>query len=278
MSSAPPALLDLDDMQLGSDPDLLRLELLHVIRQSIVDHPRSHQVMIGPSELGGPCLRRIGLRLAQVPAVQHVPSWRPTVGTAVHSWLEGAFTTDWEHVAGGGSDYRWATETRVMVGHVGGQEVWGTCDLYDRCTATVVDWKIVGPTTLRATASGGPVSGYRSQVQLYGKGFRNAGLPVERVAIMLLPAAGDLNDHVWHSEPYSESIATEALARADGIASALTLAGPDIVIPALPTASHFCGSCPWFSYSAENGSATACPGHSPRASRPNRLDQGRLDL
>lgn len=253
-----------EDMQLGSDPDLLRRELLLQIRQRIQGHPRSAQRAVGPSELGTPCLRRLGFRLAETmstdAAKQSPPSWRPTVGTAVHTWLAETFDEDNETATAGNDPRRWAVERRVMVGTIGGQEVWGSADLYDRVTATVVDWKVVGTTTLRKARTVGPTGTYRTQAHLYGRGFRNAGLPVERVAIMFLPSSGELSEAVWWSEPYAETIATQALSRAEGLLAALTAAGRDVVIPVLSTADNFCTGCPWWSPGTMYLSHE-CPGH-----------------
>jgi hypothetical protein len=156
---------------------------------------------------------------------------------------------------------RWAAECRVMVGTVAGQEVWGSCDLYDRTTATVIDWKVVGNSTLKSARTNGPSDAYRAQVQLYGNGFRNAGLPVERVGIMYLAVTGELSDAVWWSEPFSAAAVAQVLGRVNGIALALQAGGRHTIIPALPTADHYCGSCPWFRFTSSPTSSEACPGH-----------------
>lgn len=266
LSGSTPEPLRGTDLNLGSDPTLLRDELIDVIAQRVRLHPRSQQKEIGPSEIGAPCLRRIGFRLSSPPPAPSptMPApWRPTVGTAVHSWLAQVFEADLMHD-------RWASECRVMVGTVAGQEIWGSCDLYDRVTATVIDWKIVGPTTLKSARAAGPNPVYRAQVHLYGRGFLNAGLAVERVAIMYLPVSGELSDAVWWSEDYSESVAQEALTRVDGIAQALRAAGPALVLPALPTADHYCGNCPWFRFGSSATSSTSCPGHKAVAQHAER--------
>jgi hypothetical protein len=60
-----PVLEQLPDQlqQRGSNPELLRDELLAVIRRAMAEHPRSLQVKIGPSEVDHPCARRIGYKL-----------------------------------------------------------------------------------------------------------------------------------------------------------------------------------------------------------------------
>jgi hypothetical protein len=248
------------ELTANTPPARLKRDLLATIAGAINSHPRSLQERIGPSEMGSPCLRRTGFRLSgisPVPKVQdsHSVPWRPTVGTAVHRWLADVFDMlDPLHES-------WLTEHSVMVGTVDGQDVWGSCDLYHRDSATVVDWKVVGASTLRAVRANGPSDVYRTQVHLYGQGFRNAGQQVRHVAIMFLPMAGELADAVWWTEPFSEGIAADALATVGGLAKALRLAGPDVVIPALPTAQHYCTGCPWFSYGADSTSHTMCPGH-----------------
>ena len=61
-----------------------------VIRGAIANHPRSLQKRIGPSEIGTPCDRRIGYKLLGQDENPRGDAWKPTVGTAVHGWLEKA--------------------------------------------------------------------------------------------------------------------------------------------------------------------------------------------
>src|SRR5690606_1382591 len=168
----------------------------------------------GPSEIGTPCDRRLAHRLNETPPVNTGDDkWRPTVGTAVHDWLEAALRDD----DPGGN--RWAPEHRVTVGTVGNTPITGRADLYDRITATVVDWKIVGPTTLRNVKANGPTPNYRTQGHVYGLGFANAGLPVDLIMIAFLPSNGTLRDsHFWW-EPYDQTVAHQALTRANNTAA-----------------------------------------------------------
>ena len=45
---------------------------------------------------------------------------------------------------------RFYIETKVSVGEINGQEITGSCDLYDRVTGTVIDHKTCGPTILNS--------------------------------------------------------------------------------------------------------------------------------
>ena len=246
----------------GSDPGLLRDELRHTITAAITNHPRSQQTRIGPSEIGTPCTRRLGYKLAGVPeANPREAAWKPTVGTAVHAWLAETFLAANEKLP----DTRWLVEMGVNAGTVGNHPLTGSCDLYDRVTATLIDWKVVGVSTLRKYKANGPGDTYRVQAHTYGLGWTRRGYPVETVAIYFLPQNGELADgHYWH-EPYDAGVALAAIARADAVAKVLAAAGPD-VLAHLPTADAWCSFCPWHRSGATN-LAEACPGDPGSAGR-----------
>jgi hypothetical protein len=71
-----------------------RVDLMDAIRHKITHHPRSLQKRIGPSEIGNPCDRRIGYKLLGQPENPRGDAWKPTIGTAVHAWLEEALDDD----------------------------------------------------------------------------------------------------------------------------------------------------------------------------------------
>lgn len=244
--------------QRGGSADLVAAEYMHVVRSAIVNHPRSLQRRIGPSELGHPCARRIGYKVLDIdenPVPISDAPWLPTVGTGVHLWLEDAFRQ-----ANARFDYnRYLVEMKVSVGLVGGVEITGSMDLYDGVTATVVDHKIVGPTQLKKYKSKGPGQQYRAQAHLYGYGARRRGLPVDTVMIAFLPRNGELREaYLWH-EPYDESIALNILQRAEGIAIAAQHLGV-AALAQLATADAYCSRCPFFR-SGSTDLESGCPGH-----------------
>jgi hypothetical protein len=241
-------------MHLGADPDLIDRELIDIIVRSIKSSPRTLQRAIGPSEMGSPCLRKIGYRLADVEPWNVGAAWLPAVGTAVHAAMAETFAL---HNLSLGYT-RYLIEHRVTVGQIDGVPITGTCDLYDRVTACVIDWKCVGITTLRNVRRHGIGRQYRTQAHLYGRGFALKGAPVERVAIMYLPRNGELRDHVFISEPYDETIALQALELSTGTAAGLREIGTDL-LELLPTADDYCESCAWFNPLSTNVSAS-CPG------------------
>jgi hypothetical protein len=252
--------------QRGADPTLLRDELLHGIRNAINNTPRSLQARIGPSEIGTPCDRKLGYKLTGTPEANATGDhWLATIGTAVHAWLQEIFT-----MANAGQDAaRWLTEFRVNAGTINGQDLEGSCDLYDRVTATVVDWKICGKTSLDRYRKNGPGPQYRIQAHTYGTGWiRSRNVPVDRVAIMFLPRNGPLTETVWWSEDHDPTITTTAITRVDALAAAAAAFGPQI-IPSLHTADSYCTYCPWYQAGADN-LTTSCPGHTDRQNRDNR--------
>lgn len=250
----------------GSDPDLLRRELLDLIETAIREHPRSQQTRIGPSEIGHDCARRIGYKLLGHPENPgQPPNWKATVGTALHTWLEQVMGADnartWQPMGVS----RWLLEQRVNVGEMLGQPIEGSCDLFDQVTGTVVDWKTCGPTQLAKYKTKGPGNNYRAQAHLYGRGWQRRGHNVERVAIVFLPRNGELADTVFWTEPYDEQIALDALQRLDGIALTVQALGVD-ALPVLGTADAFCHMCDYFK-ARSTDPRTGCPGDP--GSRPN---------
>ena len=157
-----------------------------VIRGAIANHPRSLQKRIGPSEIGATCDRRIGYKLLGQEENPRGDAWKPTVGTAVHAWLEKALEDAnlAQVIAAGGKiedhELDWITEQSVTVGYLAdGTAITGSCDAYHRPTATVIDHKIVGVASLRDKKANGPGQQYRAQVHMYGAGFLMAGHKVQ---------------------------------------------------------------------------------------------------
>lgn len=255
--------------QRGVDPTIVRDELYGLISHAITDTPRSRQKEIGPSEIGSPCDRKLAFKIAGIPAARPLmPAWRATVGTAVHAWLAGRLQAHNLQT----KVPRWMLETRLYVGEIADADVYGSCDCYDILSAGAIDWKIVGPTSLRKYRTSGPGQQYRVQVHTYGKGIEDLGLPIDYVAIFFLPSNGELNDGVFWHEPYDRSIAEAGLQRVTNIHRALNLVGPARVLPAMPTADAPCTYCPWLNpLQAARNPAAACAGHPGRTSRADEL-------
>lgn len=223
----------------GDDP--LRSALVDMIRQRHAVTPRNLQQELGPSEVGHPCLRKLAYGMAG--AVQCNPDYDPLpsiIGTATHTWLESAA----RHANEALGRTRWLTETRVTVA----DGLSGTADLYDCDTDTVIDYKCPGTTRFtRYRKDPGPV--FRAQVMLYGRGFENAGYPVKRVAIALIPRAGTLHKlHLWQAL-YDPAQADAVLARRSAVLAMLGSFDveryPDR-FEWFPTTGYDCTYCPWW--------------------------------
>ena len=219
----------------------LRADLTAVIADAIRNQPRTLQASIGPSEIGNECSRAILHKLAGTPDPRAgEAAWRPAVGTAIHAQLE-----QWFKAEAVGNDGPWIVEQRVEIGEHAGQQIGGTCDLYDIDRATVIDWKSASASKLKAYRANGPSETYRIQAHLYGLGvLRTLGHVPAHVAVAWLPRDGELRDmHVW-SEPWNPQTALDALNRLDGLAAELRLIGLDAALNEYPPCTDtWCGWC-----------------------------------
>jgi hypothetical protein len=257
----------------ASNPDLIVTEILDTVRDSILTQPRSLQKMIGPSEIGHPCSRRLGYKLAGCAEVNaRGVAWKPYVGTAVHEQvatiMAAAEVARWRNA--GASTTRWHIEERVTVGQIlaaGGLSlITGSTDLFDAHHGIVFDWKFTSRNQIRKNYKPhGPGPQYQTQGHLYGRGWVNAGFDVQHVAIIFLTRDGEFSDrYIWH-EPYDEQIALRGpdgdggLERLQRIQTSLDALGPEFVLPALPVVQAYCQNCPWFKAGSTNP-AVACPG------------------
>ncbi|WP_263251610.1 PD-(D/E)XK nuclease family protein [Saccharopolyspora rosea] len=231
-------------------------QLRQVVRDADRFAPRSLQMALGPSEIGQPCARRLAYRLMDERRVNTGSDpWAAIVGTAVHAWLAAAF----EAVNDRLGRIRYLVEKRVEIR----PGLTGSCDLYDADTATVIDHKVVGPTSMKEYRRSGPPPAYRVQAHLYGVGYTRLGVPVREVAVAFYPRSGLLSGlHVW-SEPFDPAVAEQALQRHDQVleaACALDVDRHPEGYRKLPTdPSHACNYCPWFKPGPDTGAT--CPGH-----------------
>ena len=164
------------------------------------------QTWIGPSEVGDPCNRSLIARVMEVRPPLEPPNWKATVGTAVHEHLERMFVGE-----------RYICETPVLVGYIGGREVIGSVDVYDRLTHCVIDWKTKSRNQMQGHKRNGAGAKYEVQAQLYGLGVAALGWPVSQVMEIFLPRDGELADAFYWSAPYDPLVGFEALQRADSL-------------------------------------------------------------
>jgi hypothetical protein len=233
------------------------------LRRVIVDQasraPRSVQAHLGPSELGVGCDRQVVGKMAGVATTNHVSDpWPSIVGTAVHAWLADAFTSD-----NGRRGVRWVTEHKV----VPTENHPGTADLYDAAEAAVVDWKVLGDSTLHKLRTSGPPDRYRNQLLLYGRGYRRLGLPVRRVVIAALPRTRSTLDglYVWETPwtPAADAEIDELLRRTviRTQLAAMVRTGA-LALNSVPKAPNDedCFFCPYYRPETAHDHGVGCPG------------------
>ena len=208
-------------------------DLRAIIEDAITNTPRSLQTALGPSEIGCACDRCLIRMIAGQKGNELVVPWLPTIGTAVHEWLEGVVL---RHLLATGSD-RYLPEGKVTVGDVDGVPVTGHSDVFDTHTGTVIDFKIVGKATLDKVRRAKACSGtYRAQKHLYGRGWARAGFDVRSVAIWYMPRnAVSLAHGQVVQEPYDEQVAVAALDRATRFTQWIKAFGVDTVLAGAPS-------------------------------------------
>ncbi|HEY9414089.1 MAG TPA: hypothetical protein VIQ30_04955 [Pseudonocardia sp.] len=255
----------------GANPGPLGDELLDVVKEGILAHPRSQQREIGPSQIGHPCNRWLAHFFADTPPTGlQKPPWRQAVGTAVHAEF-----SLWCHQWNANHGTRFLTDLKVWIGDLyGGRPIFGTLDALDVITATVIDLKVPGKSAMQRYRDGQPESPqYDVQIDGYGNGACNAGFPVSNVGILRLPAAGELHEATWKARPHNPQRGTEALARAGAIAQMVEAIGP-AAIPLQVTAEHYCQRCDYFAPNTTD-LTRSCPGDAAfiakRDARPDPL-------
>lgn len=246
-------------------------ELRQIIVRQAHRSPRNLQTQLGPSELGEQCDRQVVGKFAAQPVTNHViDPWPSVVGTAVHAWLADAFAKE-NNLDG---FFRWITEQRVAP-H---PSYPGSADLYDAANFTVVDWKILGPTSIAKIRSvNGPPLRYQVQLLLYARGYQNLGYRVDRVALAALPRTAPRLDemYIWEHPlaPGDDLVISQVLAKTalrwQVAQQVLAGAIPIEAVPVTPGEDN-CQWCPFFRPQAareirETGYAYGggCPGHSP---------------
>jgi hypothetical protein len=236
-------------------------ELRRVVVEQASGSARSRQRHLGPSELGVPCDRQVVGKLAGVPVTNHVVDpWPSIVGTAVHAWLADAFTD--ENARRG--HVRWLAEQRVTP-H---PDHSGTADLYDAAETAVVDHKVLGESSMAKVrgASGPPVK-YVIQLLLYGKGYRNLGLPVTRVALAAYPRTAASLDglYVWEraTGPQDDALIEEVFALTDrrkALAEELISGLKTFADIPISTDDDECFFCPFYRPQSKRDNGPGCPG------------------
>jgi hypothetical protein len=212
--------------------------LAEIITQAGIWNPRSKQVVIGPSEVGHVCTRRLAYKLLDWTKTNEMASsnWSAQVGSAIHKYLADIFAKI--------EDYE--VEKRVTIRG----NLTGTVDLYDKIRGIVIDWKTTSPNQMERKRRDGKNAQYHTQIQLYGYGVAQTGLAVNQVALVYLPTSGGIDDMHVELYDYDEATAIQALERMDNIHALLGQIdvenNPQMweMIPSTP--NRLCNYCPYF--------------------------------
>lgn len=262
-------------------------ELREVVVRYADRLPRNLQRHLGPSELGHLCDRQLVGKMAGVSlrtdgraANQMHDPWASIVGTAIHAFLEEAFT--WEstrlieetrNLAGAGlGDFngnpRWFTEKRVTPDPGSPFPHPGTADLYDASTRTLNDHKCQSEYVRAKLRNDGPPHHYFMQMLLYAVGYMHEGYQVDRVALVSWPRTqSSLDDmYVWEHvvTPADIELVVDLIEKTEvreELAKIVVEGGLTLFdIPATPSDSD-CQYCPFFRPdAATNPNVLGCPG------------------
>lgn len=203
---------------------------------------RPPQRKVRVSELGHECSRYLLHTLAGSARPTRPQSWKASVGTAVHSYLEALF----ERGATGDLDRdEWVTEWRTTVFRLNGQDSNGVCDLIHLPTKAAIDHKLVSKSQLMKAKLKGPTQQQRVQVHGYALGISEEQLfgSIERVAICFLPRDGELSDAFWFEEAYDPTIPQQAIKRLRALSVELEAQGLERSLSKYDPCSD--AWCPW---------------------------------
>lgn len=245
----------------GGDVQLRDL-LVDIVLEHEKSRPRTQQTTLGPSEIGEPCARKLGYKISRFPEpFTYVDDpWFAIMGTATHSWIAGGLERINKLAIERGEQPPWLIEERVSVR----PGLDGSLDAYNWLMHRVVDHKIVGKTGHDKYRKLGPSTVYEVQIQAYGVGAVNKGLPVDKVSIAFYPRFDNITRsmYVW-TDDFKPEIVYKALARLDIIEELVRQLRPlaDPIqftrIPKLPSVD--CRLCPWFKPGQDTGAT--CPGN-----------------
>lgn len=234
----------------------VREDMLELIQWYANDSPRSKQVVLGCSEAGNECERRIAMTMAGFRKVNFPDPLKSTMGTAYHLWLDEGMEA-YQQVHG---TSEWLTETEVwpadfLKGHV---------DLYSMSRFLVLDWKTTSKENLAKWRREGIPTNYLIQIMLYGKGMIRAGYRVDRVGLIGIDRSGALRNVYVATMPYDDGIAVAALRKVWNIGKQLSGmnidAEPQNIREIPSTPSRMCTYCPFYRGGTRPADATGCPG------------------
>jgi CRISPR/Cas system-associated exonuclease Cas4 (RecB family) len=187
---------------------------------------RSTQVEVGPSEIGG-CSRRLWYRINnEESSNKNTLRLSAIMGTAIHAAIEKAFDGAEDCIVEQAFTHEGITgHIDLMVRDGDGWQIW--------------DWK----TTTKNSLSYFGSHQQKAQVQLYGWLAQNNGYKVTSVGLVGIARDGNEDDIVELVMPYSEKVATEALAQLDAVKRSFEPPAPEKDVSFCEKYCEFFGTC-----------------------------------
>jgi hypothetical protein len=185
-------------------------DLIKQVRDYDADRPRSQQVKVGWSEVGG-CRAYLGYRLADAWPTDDTDSWGAQRGTAIHEYLE-------RITAAPGIRVEVDTEYRGIPGHA---DIVGP--------DFVGDFKTTSLASSRMWADSPDVMlQKRIQAHGYAAGLVDAGdLPADAtVRLIVIPVDGTFADWWCYEEPFNRSLADMGADRLDEVRGLMAAGEP----------------------------------------------------
>lgn len=222
---------------LEGDALALAAHMKEVFWEAVHNQRRTQQTVIGPSEIGHECDRRIAYKLAGTAQCNHTQDgWAAWVGTQIHKGLEDIFRA---RDKGSGRylvDLHVELPSTVVPG--------GTLDRADRVLGVILDDKALGESSLSKMWLDGPGMQYRTQLHTYAYGMDRKGERFGKVALIGWPReSGSLDNLYVHVEDYDPQIAERAIARVEALAARLAQGTLPGEMPA--TTGWLCKWCPY---------------------------------
>lgn len=178
---------------------------------------RDLQTTVGPSALGNPCTRCLADAMLEGQYEDEREFWLGAVnGTAIHSYFGTRAVELREEL-----DVKVWNELKVTVGEIPGYgEIKGSIDLFIISENLPIDLKTTTRNHLAAykrIVEGDEAESlgesrlqfdtYLHQLTMYARGLRNAGLSVERMALVFLCRDGSGDNDIWvHEFDYDQEL------------------------------------------------------------------------
>jgi hypothetical protein len=176
---------------------------------------RDKQRKVGASQISDPCTKHLAKALLAEPEPQQKYWMGAKIGTAIHSFLESAISTD-----STGLFDNALVEQKISLGNVSGYgSISSKPDLVLPTHKHLIDWKTSSRTKVKKLKdlvdgvkhdSGAEytLKKYIGQTQLYAWGMNQTDIKVDSISLVFINREGTYENDIWtHTYEYDESFA-----------------------------------------------------------------------